>query len=39
MKSSYVDMTAGIVAMGILGLALFTALDVAQRLLCKWERR
>jgi NitT/TauT family transport system permease protein len=39
MKSAYVDMTAGIVAIGILGLLLFSALDLAQRGLCRWQRR
>lgn len=39
MKSAYVDMTAGIVAIGLLGLLLFSALDLAQRGLCRWQRR
>jgi NitT/TauT family transport system permease protein len=38
MKSSYVDMTAGILAIGLLGLALFSVLDFAQRRLCRWQR-
>ncbi len=38
MKSAYVDMTAGIVAIGLLGLLLFSALDLAQRRLCRWQR-
>jgi NitT/TauT family transport system permease protein len=39
MKASYADMLAGIVAIGLLGLLLFTVLDRAQRLLCRWQRR
>lgn len=38
MKSAYVDMTAGIVAIGLLGLLLFSGLDLAQRRLCRWQR-
>jgi NitT/TauT family transport system permease protein len=38
MKSAYVDVTAGIVAIGILGLLLFSALDLAQRVFCRWQR-
>ncbi len=38
MKASYADMLAGIVAIGLLGLLLFTVLDGAQRLLCRWRR-
>lgn len=39
MKASYTDMLAGIVAIGLLGLLLFTLLDLAQRSLCRWQRR
>lgn len=38
MKASYVDMTAGIVAIGILGFLLFVLLDGAQRYFCSWKR-
>ncbi len=37
MKASYVDMTAGILAIGILGFLLFALLDGAQRLFCEWK--
>jgi NitT/TauT family transport system permease protein len=39
MKASYVDMTAGIVAIGLVGIGLFRALDLAQRRLCRWQQR
>ncbi|TVQ37479.1 MAG: ABC transporter permease subunit [Spirochaetaceae bacterium] len=38
MRVSYTDMLAGIVAMGVLGLALFSALDALEYLLCPWKR-
>mgnify|MGYP006272608245 CR=1 FL=1 len=38
MKASYVDMTTGIVAIGLLGLILFALLDGAERLFCSWRR-
>lgn len=37
MKASYVDMTAGILAIGLLGFLLFVLLDGAERLFCRWR--
>jgi NitT/TauT family transport system permease protein len=37
MKSSYVDMTAGIVAIALTGLFLFALLDGLQRIFCRWQ--
>lgn len=39
MRMSYVDMFAGIVALGLLGLGLFLCIDAAQRLSCRWQAR
>jgi len=39
MKSSYLDMTAGIVAIGLLGLSIFVVLDLIQRRACRWQRQ
>jgi NitT/TauT family transport system permease protein len=38
MRISYVDMFAGIMCLGLVGLALFLALDALQRILCRWQR-
>jgi NitT/TauT family transport system permease protein len=37
MRLTYVDMFAGIVALGVLGLALFLGIDLLQRRLCRWQ--
>jgi NitT/TauT family transport system permease protein len=37
MRMSYVDMFAGIVALGLLGLGLFLVIDLAQARLCRWQ--
>lgn len=37
MKASYVDMTAGILAIGLLGFLLFALFDGAERLFCRWR--
>jgi NitT/TauT family transport system permease protein len=39
MRMSYVDMFAGIVALGLLGLGLFLFIDQAQKRLCRWQGR
>ena len=39
MRMSYVDMFAGIVCLGLLGLSLFLAIDLLQRVLCRWQGR
>jgi NitT/TauT family transport system permease protein len=39
MRMSYVDMFAGILCLGLVGLALFLLIDVLQRRLCRWQRR
>ena len=39
MRVSYVDMTAGIVAIGLLGLFLFVVLDGVEHLVCWWKHR
>ncbi|MGO9410084.1 MAG: ABC transporter permease [Spirochaetia bacterium] len=36
MRMSYVDMFAGILCLGLVGLGLFLAIDLAQRRLCRW---
>jgi NitT/TauT family transport system permease protein len=38
MRMSYVDMFAGILCLGLMGLALFLAIDAAQRRVCRWQR-
>ncbi len=38
MKADYTSMMAGIVAIGTAGFLVFSVLDVAQRLLCRWKR-
>ncbi len=37
MRLDYPRMFAGILALGLLGLALFAAIDGAERLLCRWK--
>jgi len=37
MRLSYVDMFAGILCLGLLGLALFCAIDALHRRLCRWQ--
>jgi len=39
MRISYVDMFAGILCLGLVGLLLFAAIDLLQRLLCRWQPR
>ncbi len=39
MRMSYVDMFAGILCLGLLGLGLFLAIDLLQRKLCRWQRK
>jgi len=39
MRMSYVDMFAGIMCLGFLGLGLFLAIDLAERSLCRWQRK
>jgi NitT/TauT family transport system permease protein len=39
MRMSYVDMFAGIVSLGLLGLGLFLCIDIAQKRLCRWQGR
>lgn len=36
-RVAYADMHVGVVALALLGLALFGAIDAAERLLCPWE--
>jgi NitT/TauT family transport system permease protein len=36
-KASYVDMSAGILAIGILGFLIFLLLDAAQRVVSRWK--
>jgi NitT/TauT family transport system permease protein len=38
MKASYTDMTAGIVAISLVGVLIFSLLDLLQRKLCAWKR-
>jgi len=38
MKVSYTDMFAGILAIALLGLGIFAAIDFAERRLCAWQR-
>jgi NitT/TauT family transport system permease protein len=37
MKAAYVDMTAGIVTIGVVGFLVFAVLDVLERRLCRWK--
>lgn len=37
MRLSYVDMFAGILCLGLLGLALFLGVDAVHRRLCRWQ--
>jgi NitT/TauT family transport system permease protein len=37
MRAAYVDLFAGIVGLGLLGLLLFAAIDAAERHLCRWR--
>ncbi|MGA2381731.1 MAG: ABC transporter permease subunit [Spirochaetia bacterium] len=37
MRMSYVDMFAGILCLGLLGLAVFVGIDSLQRRLCRWQ--
>jgi NitT/TauT family transport system permease protein len=39
MRMSYLDMFAGIFTLGLLGLAIFLAVDVLQRRFCRWQQR
>ncbi|MGA2480479.1 MAG: ABC transporter permease subunit [Spirochaetia bacterium] len=39
MRVSYVDMFAGILALGLLGLGLFFCIDLAQKRLCRWQAK
>jgi NitT/TauT family transport system permease protein len=39
MRMSPVDMFAGIMCLGLVGLGLFLAIDLAQRRLCRWQRK
>ena len=39
MRMSSVDMFAGILCLGLVGLGLFCAIDFAQRWLCRWQQR
>jgi NitT/TauT family transport system permease protein len=39
MRMSYVDMFAGILSLGLVGLGLFLAIDGAERRLCRWQRK
>jgi NitT/TauT family transport system permease protein len=39
MRIDYVDMFAGILCLGLLGLLLFLAIDAAERLFCRWQVR
>ena len=39
MKAAYVDMFAGIAALGLAGLAVFKLIDLAERLACPWLAR
>ena len=39
MRMSYVDMFAGILALGLLGFGLFLCIDAAQKWLCRWHGR
>jgi ABC-type nitrate/sulfonate/bicarbonate transport system permease component len=39
MRMSYVDMFAGILCLGLLGLALFLLIDVLHRHACRWQRQ
>ncbi len=38
MRISYVDMFAGILCLGLLGLALFVLIDLLHAWLCRWDR-
>ena len=38
MRMSYVDMFAGILCLGIVGLGIFLAIDALYRRLCRWNR-
>jgi NitT/TauT family transport system permease protein len=35
---NYVDMFSGILGLSLLGLGLFSLLDLAERRLCRWTR-
>jgi NitT/TauT family transport system permease protein len=37
MRMSYVDMFAGILCLGLLGLAIILAIDLVQRRVCRWQ--
>ncbi len=37
MRAAYVDLFAGIVGLGLLGLLLFAAIDLAERRFCRWR--
>ncbi|HUI70885.1 MAG TPA: ABC transporter permease [Spirochaetia bacterium] len=39
MRMAYVDMFAGIMCLGFVGLGLFLAIDLAERRLCRWQRK
>jgi len=39
MRVSYVDMFAGILCLGLLGLVLFLVIDTVHRRLCRWQRQ
>jgi NitT/TauT family transport system permease protein len=39
MRISYVDMFAGILCLGLVGLLLFLGIDAMQRILCRWQPR
>ncbi len=39
MRMSYVDMFAGIMCLGLVGLGLFLGIDLLQRTLCRWQRK
>ena len=38
MRLSYVDMAAGVLCLGLAGLAMFLAIDALHRRLCRWQR-
>jgi NitT/TauT family transport system permease protein len=38
MRLSYLDMAAGILCLGLVGLALFLAIDALYHRLCRWQR-
>ena len=39
MRMSYVDMFAGILCLGFVGLGLFLGIDLLQKRLCRWQRK